>query len=42
VKSRGWDTGLFIDGWYHCRFPEGTVAKFEMKFNDALRTIELI
>ena len=42
VKSRGWETGLFIDGWYHCKFPEGTVAKFEMQLNDALRTVELI
>ena len=42
VKSRGWEPGLFIDGWYHCKFPEGTVAKFEMRLNDALRTVELI
>ena len=32
---------LFIDGWYSCDFPEGTVATFEMRSCDALRTVEL-
>ncbi|ESP03437.1 hypothetical protein LOTGIDRAFT_137351, partial [Lottia gigantea] len=39
IRSRMWDSSLVIDGELSYRFNDGAVATFEIKDEDALRTV---